>query len=136
MKMSFKDFEEIFNEFSSICYKFRHDDRVKYIWDSVDIGGSSGGSCWGGQSTNYSTGLSENDIKLKNFDDLIERLFPDISFMRYKKLINNVNFQTRNSNSYGDYYGNYSETLIKYISAKDLYDSLIALDFLETSDEN
>lgn len=136
MKMSFEKFEEIFNEFSTVCYKFRHDNPVKYIWDSVDIGGSSGGNCWGGKSTNYSTGRSENDIKLKNFDNLIERLFPEISFIRYKKLINNVNFHTRNCDSYVDYYGNYSETLIKYISAKDLYDSLITLDFLETCDED
>lgn len=135
MKMTFKEFEEIFNEFSSVCYDLRND-YTKYIWGSVETGGASGGNCWGGQSTNYSTGLTEDNIQLNVFDNIIERLFPDISFMRYKKLINNVKFHTRNSNSYGDFYGNYSEKLIKYISANDLYDSLISLDFLENCDED
>jgi hypothetical protein len=62
--------------------------------------GGSWGNCWGGSGT-----ISPDPVpqSFKEFDEMLEKLCPDISFMTYKKLYNEtVTIEERSEN---DYYG-------------------------------
>ena len=80
-------------------YKDSHKNDFVLTSDSWSAGGSWG-NCWGGSGT-----ISPDPVpqSFKEFDDMLEKLCPDISFMIYKKLYNET--VTIEERSEHDYYG-------------------------------
>ena len=120
--MDKKTFTEKFNEHASTCYGIDQGNK-KYIYGRVAIGGSSGGNCWGGTSTPYRTGREASEAEVPTLDELIAELAPDISFIKYKVLVNSIQWQTTEYCS-SDYYGNYRDYGYKYIDCNSLYEAL------------
>lgn len=66
--------------------------------------GMSGGNCWGDDASPYRT--DEQFSKFDAFDDYLERYYPDISFLKYRRLRASVVSSTEHIER--EYYGNYS----------------------------
>lgn len=80
-------------------YKDSYKNEFVLTSESWSAGGSWG-NCWGGSGT-----ISPDPVpqSFKEFDEMLEKLCPDISFMTYKKLYNEtVTIEERSEN---DYYG-------------------------------
>jgi hypothetical protein len=81
--------------------KYKDSQKNDFILTSESwSAGGSWGNCWGGSGT-----ISPDPVpqSFKEFDEMLEKLCPDISFMTYKKLYNEtVTIEERSEN---DYYG-------------------------------
>lgn len=121
--MDRETFTEIFNRHASPCYRIDRDKETRYLYGEVTLGGASGGSCWGGIAQSYSTGREASDANVPELDDLLAEIAPEISFIKYKVLLNNINWRTTEYCS-NDYYGNYTEYGYKYIDCDGLYEAL------------
>ena len=125
--MDKETFTEIFNRHASTCYAlngYNRKEGTKYLYGRVEIGGARGGSCWGGRAQSYSTGREASDAEIPEFDSLLEEIAPNITFLKYKILMNSIHWQTTDDTS-NDYYGNYTEYGYKYITCDQLYNDLI-----------
>lgn len=85
------------------------------------VGGMTGGSCWGGEP--YARD-SDPEPEFEELLLILETLTPKISLLDFKKVEKII--QTTDGGESG-YYGNYTNTKIKYIVLKDLYDKLVEL---------
>ena len=84
----------------NIGYHYLSDEKKYLDSDSWSLGGTYG-SCWGdGLSTSYPD-TPPRDFTL--FDELLERICPDITFMQYKKIYREC--VEVKEYSQGDYYG-------------------------------
>lgn len=122
--MNKETFAEIFNRYASSCYAIDRNSNTNFIYGSVLTGGASGGSCWGGTASSYSTGREASEAEVPDLDRLLEEIAPDISFLKYKKLMSEIKWQTT-EHCDNDYYGNYSEYGYKYITCDQLFDDLV-----------
>ena len=95
------------------------DDLVFY--ESWCIGGVTGGSCWGDTPDTPVSG--EVEPPFTGLDDLLLKVVPNLSFLLYRKLENELISRGEHDGS-GDYYGNRTEYADKSIRIKDLYDFL------------
>ena len=88
------------------------------------IGGEEGGSCWDtGDEDRHSSISAEPEASLEGLDDLLLKVCPALTFLMYHKLENSlIHSESRRKN---DYYGNYTEYAIKYVSIAELYDFLV-----------
>ena len=116
-------FTEIFNNHASSCYQIDRDRNKKYIYGEVTLGGASGGSCWGGTASSYSTGREANEAEVLEFDRLLEEIAPNITFLKYKNLMNSIHWSTTEYYD-NEYYGNYTKYGYKYIDCDQLYKDL------------
>lgn len=117
-------FTEIFNRHASTCYVLDRDRETKFIYGQVTIGGASGGSCWGGTASHFSTGREASDAEVPDLDALLEEIAPEISFLKYKNLMNSISWRTTEYSS-NDYYGNYTRYGYKYIDCDQLFSDLV-----------
>jgi hypothetical protein len=83
------------------------------------VGGKRGGSCWGGVPESYTTGDPEPEWTV--LDTILEHFCPNITYLKYKKLMSLVN---SDSSEDGDYYGNTSIYTIRILKFEDLYNFL------------
>lgn len=89
---------------------------------SWETGGMQGGSCWNDdEPTSYSSSETEPDFE--SFDQLLEKVCPNISFLQYKNICSQVG--RKYDSSLGEYYGNCTNYAHKYIDMKELYDCLV-----------
>jgi len=121
--MDKETFTEIFNKYASICRAIDKEEKV--IYGSVTVGGASGGSCWGGIASRYSTGREASEAEVPEFDQLLEEISPEISFLKYKNLMNSISWMTTEECD-NDYYGNYTEYGYKYITCDQLFNDLVS----------
>lgn len=85
-------------------------------------GGYSGGNCWDDtESTYYFSDNPEPDFTV--FDQILEKVCPQISFIQYKALCRHIVY---NSRSEAEYYGNSTNYSSKSISVDTLYSELIS----------
>jgi hypothetical protein len=70
------------------------------------IGGMQGGNCWGGEA-NQSVS-AEPEPEFEEFDKILEKVCPSISFIQYKRLVQECVVVGEGS-GYGEYYGNYTD---------------------------
>lgn len=93
---------------------------VEYLYTKDCVGGYSGGSCWGGEATYH----RNDDLKAEftDLDEFLEKIFPDISFLKYKSLKNTLVKEFEHCEN--EYYGNSSEYVIKFIVVKDMLEFL------------
>lgn len=80
------------------------------------VGGTGGGNCW--EDGGHYSISSEPEPELEEMDMIIERVCPDITFLRYKKVLRGVKIREE---SFHEYYGNHTEYREKFISVDDLW---------------
>ena len=83
------------------------------------IGGVEGGSCW--NEGGHSSISAESHAKVTLLDKFLEEAMPEISFLKYKKIEALIKTESYTSS---EYYGNYKEYSISYISFDDIADFL------------
>lgn len=90
------------------------------------LGGTSG-NCW--DDTKYSISADPQPVNFKEFDELLEKICPNITFLQYKKIYNNC--VTTETHQQSDYYGG-SVEYCKFVCDLDkLYQELNVLGLTE-----
>lgn len=89
------------------------ENKISVEWET---GGVSGGSCWGGELSSYSS--EEPEPEFKSLDKILEELCPNISYLKYKSLVSEC--VTRSSRESGDYYGNSNQYESKSYESKSI----------------
>lgn len=86
-------------------------------------GGRGGGSCWdtGEDDPHYSL-EGEVESELTELDTILEHFVPDITFIQYKKLCQDV--VERGTHTENEYYGNYTHYAHKIVRLRRLYSYL------------
>lgn len=95
------------------------------VGEKVETGGAHGGSCWGDGARAYSVG-SPQPVEIKALDTILERINPNITLLKYRKLASQKIFDTHESTN-NEYYGNYTNYIQKYVKVGDLFDALVEL---------
>lgn len=94
-----------------------------YIVRYYDSHGMDGGNCWGSEASGYHNEMPEDF----HFDDLATELClkfcPDISFLKYKTLLNGCIMEFEKHRS--EYYGNYSVNKYKVLNLKTFAEKLL-----------
>lgn len=90
-----------------------------FFSESWRIGGLTGGNCWGGVADQSIS--AEDQAEFTQLDQFLEKYFPKITFLQYKKLLPLIKTQDF---SVGEYYGNYTEYRISYVKFDDIADCL------------
>ena len=85
-------------------------------------GGQTGGSCWDEGPHVYHSRTGTPEPEFEALDRILEELCPDIKFLQYKNIYNQVVKTTTMED--GDYYGNTSNYGIKYCYLEELYKKL------------
>lgn len=95
------------------------DDYLHLEWVT---GGVSGGSCWDDGTSHHYAKKGEAEPEFAALDDLLLELCPNITFLQYRKLTNDIiEFTDREIN---EYYGNSTAYGIKTIRLGALFDKL------------
>lgn len=94
-----------------------------FLYEKWCSGGISGGSCWddGSQDNHYAMS-GEKEPEFSCLDTILENLCPNISFIKYKKLTNEI--VKYGDYTVGEYYGNSTNYGFKTVNLGDLYDKL------------
>ena len=86
-----------------------------------ELGGASGGSCWGDEPQNYTCHEEmEPDTVLQ---EILEAVFPSLTFLEYQRLAMSPIYEKRNY-SRTEYYGNWSEYEKHTLMLDELYKAL------------
>ena len=100
--------------------RYNENDQADCLFDQVETGGVSGGSCWDSSNPRgYSTGKSLG--RFSGLSTLVREVKPDISFLDYEAILDQV--KTGEYTEY-NYYGNETYYACQYIYLKDLYEAL------------
>jgi hypothetical protein len=75
-----------------------------------EIGGMSGGSCWGSRAESYT--LERGPCELLLLDALLEQVAPSMSFLHYRALLREVQQGTYTQR---EYYGNRTDYAYVYL---------------------
>lgn len=98
----------------------KEEDCSPYISSGTWVtGGMGGGSCWGDVASPRG---SDDEPEFKQLDKLLELVWPDISHLKYKRLVSEL--VTKKETTSYEYYGNYTEESEKRIDLLSLYDWL------------
>lgn len=127
--MPFTTIEEIKEALEELGGGIPCDSRYKdiegmIIDEKIETGGAQGGDCWGNNPSGYSTGKSFGESSI--LDMFLEEHYPDVSFLRYRKIRRKV-ISTRDTSHY-DYYGNYTEYSMRMIDLAELLEALRELE--------
>jgi hypothetical protein len=92
-----------------------------YIGIKWEVGGASGGNCWGGEAHSY----WNDNPEIPDFaalDNLLAEICPTITYLQFRKLEKLIE-----SDSYteSEYYGNYTEYSIRKLSFEKLWNFLV-----------
>ena len=82
--------------------------------------GGSTGKYWGGGESRSVSG--EPEPEFDEFDEILAKVWPEISFILYKKLVRDVVKVSERTDS--DYYGNHSDYSTKTVSLFELFEAL------------
>lgn len=97
-----------------------------FFYNEGDVGGISGGSCWDSSVTRPYTNPegAREAIKGfdKDFDAIIAKICPNITFLQYKDIYNSVVKTFERTEN--EYYGNSTDYLCVYCEVKELYNKL------------
>lgn len=87
--------------------------------DSWSLGGTVG-SCW--DDTKHTVDAEPAPVSFKEFDELLERICPNITFLKYKKVYNEV--VNTKIEYYHDYYGGSTSSCRYICDLEKLYNAL------------
>lgn len=107
-------------KFAQLGYHFSGKSEAEYtIRSSSWCLGGSWGDCWG----NSGSVGSEPQPEFSEFDKILSKLSPEISFLKYKKIYGQC--VSINTSSEGDHYGGQTENAWYEFKPKLLYDLLV-----------
>ena len=100
------------------------------IFQITEIGGASGGNCYGDEAHSYQTinGKSTPFI----FDDLLTYIAPQLTFIQYREMMKDLTIIESNESKH-EYYGNHTEYHVKYILLENLCTFMDKHDLLANS---
>jgi len=87
------------------------------IFQVTEIGGASGGNCYGDEAHSYH--LTNGNSSPFIFDDLLTYIAPQLTFVQYRDMMNNLKMIDGTDSKY-EYYGNHTEYHYKYILLENL----------------
>ena len=106
-----------FEKVSRIDKCIENQDKLVYM-ETWSTGGVEGGNCWGSSNQQrYSTNNPEPSMD--KIDILIELIWPEISLMKYKRVLRNIKIHRHEYTDY-EYYGNCTDFSAKYVFIKDI----------------
>lgn len=82
-----------------------------FVGDSHVTGGSSGGNCWGGESSPFSVEVS-GPLNIESLDNFIRECMPDLPALVYMELVKAFGTYTYSN---VEYYGNYTDYVVPYL---------------------
>lgn len=85
--------------------------KAAFVGDSHVTGGSSGGSCWGGESKPFSVDVN-GPLNIESLDNFIRECLPDLPALIYMKLVKAFSTYTYSN---VEYYGNYTDYVVPYL---------------------
>ena len=94
------------------------------IDEEIETGGAQGGNCWDGDARSYSTDESFGQRSI--LDEFLETHYPDISYLRYRKLrlaVISISIRTQT-----EYYGNYTDYDSRLINIQELFSTLLGIE--------
>jgi len=91
------------------------DIKEPVIYSRYETGGYHGGSCWGGEARWYENEVPQDRFKV--LDLVLEKLYPNISYLQYKKIDELIH---NNEETEREYYGNSTNYKIEYIILSEL----------------
>ena len=99
------------------------DIKEPVIYRRFETGGMRGGSCWGTKPDYYESDEENEDFVA--LDLTLEKLMPDITYLKYKKISKLIH---TNKETHHEYYGNSTDYKVEYIILSELEE------FLEEND--
>ncbi len=84
-----------------------------------EVGGTTGGSCWGGTPEPYVS--SSPEPPWTHLDDILEHFCPNITFLQFRQLERHVELT---DDGYTDFYGNSTKYAMKVLPLESLYEFL------------
>jgi len=118
------NYNEFINKFDG--YWYLNPDNKPKLSVSWIVGGQSGGSCWGDEPTPIS---GDSEPPMKELDAILKEVAPTISYLDYRKLATLI--KEGDGESDWEYYGNYTDRRVKTLYAKDLYDFLKSMGYIQ-----
>lgn len=126
--MNRKKFQEIIDDVLGTIKSGRGKNAVYTSKPHLEVrwktGGLSGGSCWdtGDEDTRYYSEEGDPEVEFDELDEILERVCPDISYLKFRKLEKLIEHDSATEN---EYYGNYSIYSIKRLVVEKLWDFLV-----------
>ncbi len=93
------------------------EDNDPHLFIRWETGGSSGGSCWGGESSMYHTDNVAPEFA--SLDAVLEDVKPDLFYLQYKRLV--ATLVQADSYTEDEYYGNSTTYNVKKVRLFDLF---------------
>lgn len=93
--------------------------KESVIYQRINTGGVSGGSCWDDSNPQYYS--KDSNYPFIILDLVLKELIPNISYLQFKEIESLIH--TNNETEY-EYYGNSTEWEIKYVILSELIDKL------------
>ena len=132
--MEYEEFKEIVEEIGygpkntwdtpkhgvSLDYQGRYADGGEALMVSWKTGGAEGGSCWGDEP--YAISPEEPVDLTPVLAAILGAVAPSISFLQFMELQRELIESDRRSHH--EYYGNWTEEAVRFITIKKLYDAL------------
>jgi hypothetical protein len=91
----------------------------QYLEAEWVTGGRSGGNCWGDTADWPIT--ADPEPELEDLENILIEVCPDLSFIHYRDLKQEIEYSERTQS---EYYGNYVVYTVKRISVDTVYDML------------
>jgi hypothetical protein len=99
--------------------------------DTWCLGGTTG-SCWGPEK--HTVSASTPPTSFKEFDDVLERVCPNITFLQYKRIYNHSVLSDTEHHS--DYYGGSVEYGFYVCDLPKLYEMLVEMKLIKKEGQN
>ncbi len=124
------DFGEVLEWYTSFGYprKVKKPGEPALV-NRWEIGGARGGNCWGDKAYEYTN--EESPPTWTSLHDALRVMCPQISYLQFLDL--SAQHVKEDTESGGEYYGNYRIYKVNFLLLKDLYEFLIENNLLELS---
>ena len=125
VQMTREKFQDIVNEIAGgpitkgLGKKTTYHD-IEFLQEEWISGGMEGGNCWGDEPFPIDD-IDPEPNGIAHLDTLLERVCPDISYLKYRRL---ESMFERNEHMDREYYGNYTITSSKSINIQCLWEYL------------
>jgi hypothetical protein len=119
------DYKEFLDRLSDNDIYYLNGISGEYIKVKWVVGGTTGRSCWGGEFKSKPIDELEDEPDFDKLDAILELFCPNITYLQYKKLTNEL-VKYSEYNDGGDWYGNYYEYKVKTVNLKELFEYINA----------
>jgi len=132
--MTFEEFEKKYEDFWTYPYisgsgrSYKTDQTKPRLETSWTVGGMTGGSCWGTEADQSVS--ADDEPEMHDLDKILEETAPALTFLQYKSICRLL--KTVDSTE-SEYYGNYYDKRTKWIDARELFEALVKMGYVQES---